>query len=237
MDGPDEEGTAYPILEFSMKLNDVKGGQVKATIYVDTGSGTFQHLSTESSSGIAEYDPSVITGDIWNDQIECPIEPPAGGGIAGKAKIVFDFVYPDGEKDTIETEALPVHSGTYVKTNLAYGKGGYDSGSYTDPETNQEVYTMSCEVILDRALVVPDKVTHDDSWSLCLYDPWTEYPNPTCELYTDENDNSILRFTYSSDTPFPAGDYWFAPIFYYPEDANNVWRSPDYYLEFYYDPS
>ena len=69
-----------------------------------------------------------------------------------------------------------------------------------------------------------------------------EFPIPTnvpCDIHDiiDENDNSILRFTYSSDTPFPAGDYWFAPIFYYPEDANNVWRSPDYYLEFYYDPS
>ena len=236
MEGPDEEGAAYPVLEFWMKLNDVKGGQVTASIYVDTGSG-FYHPSTESSSGTVAYDPSVTTGDEWNDQIECPIVPPAGGGIAGKAKIVFDYIYPDGETGQIETAALPVHSGTYVKTNEAYSSDGYVSGSYTDPETNQKIYTMSREVILDSALVIPSAVTHDDFWSLCLNEPpWTDYPNPTCELYTDGNGNSIMRFTYTSDTPFPEGNYWFAPVFYYPEDAHNGW-SNDYYVEFYYHPS
>ncbi len=231
VDGPYVEGVPYPTLQFSMVLNDVKGGQVTARVYVDTGSG-FYPPSNEYSNGTAEYDPSVVTDDVWFDYIECPIDPPPGGGIAGQAKIIFDYVYPDGETGQIETPALPVHNGTYVRTNEAYGTGGYLADTYTEEETGERVFTMSFEVIIDRSLVVPSAVTpYHELW---LSDPWTYYQDPTIELYTDGNGNSIMRFTYYSDTSFPSGSYWFSPKFSYEEDACNGWTIDDYGLNFYY---
>ncbi len=216
-----------------MVLNDVKGGQVTATIYVDTGSG-FYHPSNEYSSGTTEYDPSVTTDNVWIDYMECPIDPPSGGGIAGKAKIVFDYVYPDGETGRIETAALPVHNGTYVRTNEAYEWGGYYADSYVEEETGELIFAMSFEVIIDRSLVVPSAVTpYHELW---LSDPWTYYQDPTIELYTDGNGNCIMHFTYYSDTGFPEGNYWFAPQFSYQEDACNGWSIDDYGLNFYYYP-
>ena len=228
------EGPPYPTLQFSMVLNDLLNGQVTASVYVDTGSG-FYHPSSEHNSSTAEYDPSVTTGSAWDDFMECPIDPPAGGGIAGQAKIVFDYVYPDGETGQIETAALPVHNGTYVRTNEAHGSGGYHADSYTDEQTGDRIFTLSFEVILDRSLVVPSAVTfsNDDLW---LEEPWTYYSDPTVDLYTDGSGNSIMRFTYRSDAAFPEGSYWFSPEFCYPEDACNEWSIDDYGLNFYYYP-
>ena len=228
------EGPPYPTLWFDVTLNDVKGGQMTATVYVDTGSGSY-HPGGGENGGIAVYDPSVTTDEVWSDSVECAIDPPAGGGIKGKASIVFDYVYPDGETGRIEAGALPVHNGTYVRTNGAYGSGGYVFDAFTDEETGESVYTMSFEVILDHLLVSPDAVEVDYP-ELYLENAFAFYQDPEIETYSGAGGDGVVRFTFRSDTAFPEDNYYFSSYFWYREDDNNGWNIDDYYLNFHFYP-
>ena len=222
--GPDLEGNDYPTLSFVMTLNDLKGGTATATLLADTGSGYAAVPGTGGYPGSAVYDPAVVTGDTWSDSVCCVIDPPAGGGIAGKAKIRFEIVYPDGVTDEIETEALPIHMGDYARMNESYGTGGRAAGTEYDAGTGSTRYTMSFDIIIDDTLVDPADVS---AYYSCMVreGSWTWYTDPDILRYTAGDGTSHMRFTFVSASPFPDGTYWFDPGLSVLEDANNEWQS------------
>ena len=224
--GPDPEMYDYPTLFFTMKLNDLKGGKATGRIYADTGSGFYEPDSTVT----VVYDPNVVSGDTWSDEISCLITAPAGGGVAGKAKIVFDIVYPDGKTARIESETRPVHNGSYVKVNTSYGSGGCMRDADVDPETGDPRYIFKVDVLIDKTLVDPQKVDPlpDDILepaSLWRNGSWDFYDVSDVECYTDSSGNHHLLYVFYSSNPFSDGTYWFAAKPKYPEDDHNynVW--------------
>ena len=227
VEGPEPELYPYPTLFFDMTLNDLKGGTATGRLYVDTGGGFYEPELTE----IVNYDPTTVTGDVWSDQISCCIEAPANGGIKGKAKIVFDIVYPDGTTGKVETETRPVHMGSYVSVDMSYGEGGWNKGEETDPETGTTRYTITVDVIVDRSLVVPDDVKPGGE-DLMLYDPWIMYNELKESRYTDADGNYHLLYKYYSDSPFPDGEYWFSARPLYKEDDYNNWAPFDFHFIF-----
>ena len=194
--GPEPEGYDFPTLFFDMKLNDLKGGSAKGHLYVDTGSGFYEPDLNKDYDVVVTYDSSV-SGDVWSDEISCFIEAPAGGGIKGKAKIVFDIVYPDGKKARIESETRPIHMGSYVKVNTSYEGRGYMRDEDVDPETGNPRYIFKVDVLIDETLVDPDKVVPDPD-SLMLDDPWTFYNDFDVDKYTDPAGKHHLIYNYYS---------------------------------------
>ena len=228
VEGPEPEGYLDPTLFFDMTLNDLKGGKATGRIYVDTGSGFYEPELNKTYSEIAVYDPTTDTGDVWSGMLSCLIEEPASGGIAGKAKIVFDIVYPDGTTGKVETETRPIHRGSYVSINTSYGKGGWNDGEEVDPVTGTTRYTITVDVIVDSSLVVPGKVTPGGD-SLMLDDPWSYYTELEESHYTDTGGKYHLVYKYYSDSPFPDGKYWFSAEPVYDEDSYNNWVPFDFY--------
>lgn len=237
--GPNPEGSPYPVLTFTMTLNDLKGGSASAKVYADTGNGFEEIAPPYASWGIPDYDPSVTTGDIWEEEAECFIEPPLNGGIAGPAKIVFDIVYPDGTTDTIETDTRPVHRGTFAKCNENYEGKGWKIAERTDPASGSTQYTMTLDMIIDNDLVNAAEVeTKDDGSSMSVfyqdesgdYD-WIWYNDPEIEYQAAADGTHHMFFTFVSDAPFPNGDYGFSPDPVYHEDEVNEW-DPEVYLQF-----
>ena len=231
VEGPYPEGYLYPTLFFDMTLNDLKGGKATGRIYVDTGEGFYEPELNKTHSEIVVYDPAAETGNTWSSMISCLIEAPASGGIAGKAKIVFDIVYPDGTKGKVETETRPVHMGGYVSIDTSYGKGGWNDGEEVDPVTGTTRYTITVDVIVDSSLVVPEKVIPGGE-SLMLDDPWTFYSELEESHYTGADGNYHLLYKYCSDSPFPDGKYWFSAEPLYDEDSYNSWVPFDFYYVF-----
>lgn len=238
VDGPNPEGSPYPVLTFTMTLNDLKGGSATAKVYADTGNGFEEIAPPYASWGIPDYDPSVTTGDIWEENAECFIEPPPGGGIAGPAKIVFDIVYPDGTTDTIETDTRPVHNGTFAKCNENYEGKGWQTAERTDPVSGSTQYTMTLDTIIDNDLVNAAKVETRGYESLNVsyrdeagnYE-WIWYEDPEIEYQAAADGTHHMFFTFVSDAPFPDGDYGFSPDTVYHEDEYNSW-APEVYLNF-----
>ena len=223
-----------------MTLNDLKGGKATGTVYVDTGNGFEKAPEAEYYSPVVEYDPDTDTGDTWeNVWAPCPIDPPsAEGGIAGKAKIIFDITYPDGTTDTIETETRPVHNGYFQYANRDYGSEdgyeGYLPGEGSDPDTGDAFYTMSVDVIIDDNLAPqPDKVELHNS-ELWYPDTDLYYRDPEIERFTDEDGRYHILYTFFSDSIFYEGEYIFSDDMVYPEDDYNVWYPDDFYYDFVY---
>lgn len=230
--GPDPEMIEYPMLFFDMKLNDLKGGSAKGRVYVDTGSGFHEPALNASNNVVVTYDPASVSGDVWSDSISCYIQEPEGGGIKGikgRAKIVFDIVYPDGKKARIESETRPVHKGTFWK--------GYSwlSTTETDTGTGTVKYKMIVDVIIDKSLVDPSKVEMKEGINNVLYvkDASDYWLGGAAERYVDGSGQYHIIYTYSSDTPFPNGTYGFEPELEYKEDDYNSWEPfhCDYYFE------
>lgn len=228
--GPQPEGFEYPTLFFEMKLNDLKGGKATGKIYVDTGSGFHEPAYNKEHSVRVKYNPSDVTGSTWSDNISCFVDPPEGGGVAGRAKIVFDIVYKDGTKDRIETETRPIHMGNFAKVNMEYGHDGWDVADIYDPVTDTTQYTMSFDLIIDKTLVDPEEV--ESGASIWLEDPWINYYDHTVERFTDGSGRYHMKFTFTSDNPFPNGEYWFTPEVGYVEDSYNYWYPHNFYLYF-----
>ena len=232
--GPEPEGFFYPTLFFDMTLNDLKGGTAVGRIYVDTGNGFSQvegDVDDEFFTATVVYDPEEETGDVWSNFLCTLLEEPENGGTAGRAKLVFDIVYPDGETDVIETESLPIHQGNFARINYRYGQGGWDVGERYDAGAETPLYTMSFDLILDDTLVEPERVEpySDELW---LENPWTNYYNAETQHYTAGDGTSHMLYTYVSDSPFPDGEYWFTPSPEYQEDEYNSWVPYDFYLHF-----
>lgn len=221
---PDNEIYTDPTLSFTMKLNDLKGGKAVGRVYVDSGWGFYE----PDDSVTVVYDPSSISGDEWsNVEIPVAIEKPASGGIAGKAKIVFNITYPDGKTAKIETETRPVHAGDFVSVNTAYGNGGYLLDEFVDPETGETKYRLHVDTIVDKNLVEPDEEVEIDSDSLWNFSVFIVYENGEVRHYTDGGEYHI-EFTYVSDSPFPNGSYYFYPNLSYKEDDYNTWTTDRY---------
>lgn len=221
---PDNEIYTDPTLSFTMKLNDLKGGKAVGRVYVDSGRGFYE----PDDSVTVVYDPSSISGDEWsNVEIPVAIEKPASGGIAGKAKIVFNITYPDGKTAKIETETRPVHAGDFVSVNTAYGDGGYLLDEFVDPETGETKYRLHVDTIVDKNLVEPDEEVEIDSDSLWNFSVFIVYENGEVRHYTDGGEYHI-EFTYVSDSPFPNGSYYFYPNLSYKEDDYNTWTTDRY---------
>ena len=221
---PDNEIYTDPTLSFTMKLNDLKGGKAVGRVYVDSGWGFYE----PDDSVTVVYDPSSISGDEWsNVEIPVAIEKPASGGIAGKAKIVFNITYPDGKTAKIETETRPVHAGDFVSVNTAYGDGGYLLDEFVDPETGETKYRLHVDTIVDKNLVEPDEEVEIDSDSLWNFSVFIVYENGEVRHYTDGGEYHI-EFTYVSDSPFPNGSYYFYPNLSYKEDDYNTWTTDRY---------
>lgn len=221
--GPDPEDP-YPTLSFDMKLNDLKGGSAKGRLYVDTGSGFYEPDLNKEHDVVVTYDPALVSGDVWSDYIDCCIEAPA----KGKAKIVFDIVYPDGKKARIESEERPVHNGSYVKVDTSYGSGGYMREADVDPETGDPRYIFKVDLLIDKTLVNPDKVDPlpdgaPDPGSLGREGSWDFYNVSDVEPYTDSSGNHHLLYSFYSSSPFQDGKYWFEAEPLYPEDKYNNW--------------
>ncbi len=224
---PDNEIYTDPTLSFTMKLNDLKGGKAVGRVYVDRGSGFYE----PDDSVTVVYDPSSISGDEWsNVEIPVAIEKPASGGIAGKAKIVFNITYPDGKKDRIESETRPIHAGDFVSVNTAYGDGGYLLDEFVDPETGETKYRLHVDTIVDKNLVESAEV-EIDSDSLWNFSVFIVYENGEVRRYTDGGEYHI-EFTYISDSPFPNGSYSFYPELSYKEDDYNTWTMDRYGYDF-----
>ena len=225
---PDNEIYTDPTLSFTMKLNDLKGGKAVGRVYVDSGRGFYE----PDDSVTVVYDPSSISGDEWsNVEIPVAIEKPASGGIAGKAKIVFNITYPDGKTAKIETETRPVHAGDFVSVNTAYGDGGYLLDEFVDPETGETKYRLQVDTIVDKNLVEPDEEVEIDSDSLWNFSVFIVYENGEVRHYTDGGEYHI-EFTYISDSPFPNGSYSFYPELSYKEDDYNTWTMDRYGYDF-----
>ncbi len=233
-----------------MTLNDLKGGKATGTVYVDTGNGFEKAPYKEEYEPTFDYNPDDVTGDKWEGVwAPCPIDPPyEGGGIAGKAKIIFDITYPDGTTDTIETETRPVHNGYFQYANTEYGSedgyNGYLPGEGSDPVTGDAFYTLSIDIIIDDKLVDdPDKVELKDNYSYLWYeDTGIYYYDPDIERFVDEDGKYHIIYTFYSDTMFNDGSYTFSDDMVYPEDKYNIWAPEDFYYEFVYghvitDPS
>ena len=235
--GPDAEGAPYPVLSFDMTLNSLKGGTAVGTFYMDTGSG-FEKVPLnpeyEDYTGTVEYNGEDVEDDIWTDRAEYLVDPPEGGGFAARAKIVFDIVYPDGTSDVIETETRPIHMGHFARINNGYGHNGWDVGEVHDEETGSTRYTMSFDVIIDKALVDPERVTEEGS-EIWLEDPWSYYRDSRVETVEDEDGTYHWVYTFFSDEPFPDGEYWFDPVILYEEDDYNYWVNYNFYLHFIKD--
>ena len=229
--GPEPEFYEYPTLFFNMTLNDLKGGSATGRLYVDTGDGFYEPELNKTRPEIVYYDPAATTGDVWSSSIRCLIEPPSSGGISGKAKIIFDIVYPDGTTGKIETETRPIHTGSYVSVDTSYGKGGWNDGEEVDPVTGTTRYTITIDVIVDDSLAVPEEVTPGGD-ALMLSWPWAFYDELEESHYTDADGKGHLLYKYYSDTPFPNGEYWFAAEPLYKEDAYNSWDLFDFYFVF-----
>ena len=225
---PDNEIYTDPTLSFTMKLNDLKGGKAVGRVYVDSGWGFYE----PDDSVTVVYDPSSISGDEWsNVEIPVAIEKPASGGIAGKAKIVFNITYPDGKTAKIETETRPVHAGDFVSVNTAYGDGGYLLDEFVDPETGETKYRLHVDTIVDKNLVEPDEEVEIDSDSLWNFSVFIVYENGEVRHYTDGGEYHI-EFTYITDSPFPNGSYSFYPELSYKEDDYNTWTMDRYGYDF-----
>lgn len=235
VEGPDEEGRDYPTLYFDMTLVDLKGGKATARMFADTGSG-FTEIPYPDGFDAPVYDPDIETGDVWSDYMICFIDPPPGGGIAGKAKIVFDITYPDGTTGTVESETRPVHNGTYAKIDETYDDDGRKDGVSTNPETGETQYTMTFDVIIDDTLVKADEVT-DDGDELWHMDSWNIYHADSIERHTDPDGTYHMTYTYVSDTPFPDGEYDFSPRPLFLEDDYNYWTPFNLYYYFIKDGS
>jgi hypothetical protein len=214
-----------------MTLNDLKGGTATGRLYVDTGEGFYEPELNKTYSEMVVYDPATETGDAWGGMISCFIEAPASGGITGRAKIIFEIVYPDGTTGEIETETRPVHMGSYVSIDTSYGKGGWNDGEEVDPVTGTTRYTITVDVIVDSTLVVPEKVTPGGE-SLMLNWPWTFYSEKEESHYTDADGKYHMLYKYYSDSPFPNGEYWFSAEPLYDEDSYNRWAPFNFYYVF-----
>ena len=221
---PDNEIYTDPTLSFTMKLNDLKGGKAVGRVYVDSGWGFYE----PDDSVTVVYDPSSISGDEWsNVEIPVAIEKPASGGIAGKAKIVFNITYPDGKTAKIETETRPVHAGSFVSGNPSYGDGGYKLEEFIDSETGETRYRLRVDTIIDKTLVDTSKVEIVIVKDILFHDSYIiSYENGEVS-HTDDGKYHI-EFTYVSDSPFPNGSYYFYPNLSYKEDDYNTWTTDRY---------
>ena len=114
---------------------------------------------------------------------------------------------------------------------MSYGEGGWNKGEETDPETGTTRYTITVDVIVDRSLVVPEKVTPGGD-ALMLDDPWAFYTELKESHYTDADGNYHLLYKYYSDSPFPDGEYWFSARPLYKEDDYNNWAPFDFHFIF-----
>ena len=227
--GPYAEGAWYPMLAFTMTLNDLKGGSATASVYIDTGDGFYKAVAPwdaeYASHYNAVYDPAEEPGDTWDDHSEAYLAEPAdGGGIRGVAKIVFDIVYPDGETDQIETETRPVFMGFFAKIDKSYGEQGWIEDERINSDTGDTQYTMSFDLIIDNDLMDPAMV-EDTGGSLWNTDAWNVYYDPETEIWTDESGICHMRYTFVSDSPFADGEYTFYPSARGWVDEYNVWRA------------
>lgn len=230
VEGPTQEMLLFPYLTFTMDLNDLKGGSAIGTVYLDEGSG-FVAIPDPPGTEQIKYDPSVVTGDTWEDSTSVYIDAPEGGGRAGRAKIVFDIVYPDGTTGTVETNSMLVHTGSFYTIDEHYETNGWKTGERTDPVTGETEYTITFDVIIDETLVTPSLVTTEGG-ELWLEDPSTYYYNAETELYTGTDGHPHIRYTYVSENPFPDGEYWFEPAAGYPEEDYSYWHPFDVYYYF-----
>lgn len=227
---PDYEMYMFQTLSFDMKLNDLKGGSATGKLYIDTGSGFQEPVLNKENNIVVTYDPSSVSGNVWSDEISCMILADEGKGIKGRAKIVFDIVYPDGKKDRIESETRPVHAGSFVSGNSSYGDGGYKLDEIIDSETGETRYRLCVDTIIDKTLVDPSKVeiVKDTLFNNSLI---ISYENGEVKRHTDDGKYHI-EFTYISDSPFPNGSYWFYPELSYKEDDYNTWITDRYEYNF-----
>lgn len=236
VEGPEPEGYPYPTLFFDMTLNDLKGGSATGKVYADLGDGFVEITMPYDDDEYLIYDPEKETGDVYSSQAVCLIDPPKGGGIAGKAKIVFDIVYPDGTTSTVESDTRPVHNGTFATVNESYEGPGWKTGERTNPETGTTEYTITYDLVIDPDLVVAENVeTSGDSMKVYINgssEDVIQLDNAEIERSTGTDGKYHMYFTYASNIPFPDGEYWFIPEPWYPEDDYNVWEPDNIYYRF-----
>jgi|GEM_PF-2713134 len=236
VNGPAPEGYPYPVMSFDLMLNDLKGGSATGKVYADLGDGFVEIPMPYDDDEYLIYDPEKVTGDVYSSQAACLIYPPEGGGIAGKAKIVFDIVYPDGTTGTVESDTRPVHNGTFATVNESYEGPGWKTGERTDPDTGTTEYTITFDLIIDPDLVDADNVeTNGDEMWVYVNGSWENkitLDHADIERSTGADGKYHMYFTYANDIPFPDGEYWFIPEPWYQEDKFNKWIPDDIYYRF-----
>ena len=227
--GPEVEGPPYATLSYDMTLNDLKGGKATLKVMADTGSGWFE-VPEQEYYQYPVYDPEAEQGEVWSDSVYVVLDPPTeDGGIAGRAKLVFEIEYPDGTTETVETESRPFHKGSFARINTDYGNGGYRYDYEYDPETESSKHIFSFDVIIDPTLVDPSRVSaeYNDLW---LEEPWSNFNTADIRLSAGDDGFSHMFFYYTSNEKWPSGEYWFSPEVLYVEDEYNAWEPFNLYL-------
>lgn len=182
------------------KLNDLKGGHAKITIYYLNEDGVF--VPCENPEATVEY-TGEDTDDYYAPEFYGEVTYPGAEEPTFTMKIVVEATYPDGTAGTFETNTFPVHTASFM-------------GFYTDLNDGVPVLiyfedkTITFEMYADDAKINPSDIeqayTYIGMSKTTVTDGVedTQYYYAEPEWFTGDDGKLHVRTTFnlSGDTEF-----------------------------------